>query len=231
MDKILIIEDDVAIAEIQRDFLEISGYEVTLRTDGIEGMEEALTGLYNLILLDLMLPGMDGYEICKRIRSKINVPILMVTARIEDVDKVRGLGLGADDYISKPFSPTELVARVKANLAQYGRLMSASGGKEITQEIDVGSLRLNPQTRKVYVGHSEIELKNKEFELLLFLISNPNHVFSKEHLYERIWGMDAFGDLKTVTVHINRIREKIESDPQNPEYIQTVWGAGYSFNV
>ena len=231
MDKILIIEDDVAIAEIQRDFLEISGYEVTLRTDGIKGMEEALTGQYNLILLDLMLPGMDGYEVCKRIRDKINVPILMVTARIEDVDKVRGLGLGADDYISKPFSPTELVARVKANLAQYERLMSASGGNEKTQEIDVGSLRLNLQTRKVYVGDKEIELKNKEYELLLFLISNPNHVFSKEHLYERIWGMDAFGDLKTVAVHINRIREKIEKDPQNPEYVQTVWGAGYRFSV
>ena len=231
MSKVLIIEDDVAIAEIQRDFLVINGYEVKLETDGIKGMEEALSGQYDLILLDIMLPGMDGYEICKRIRDRINVPILMVTARIEDVDKVRGLGLGADDYIPKPFSPTELVARVKANLAQYDRLMSVTGGKEKRQEIDAGRLRLNPQTRTVFVDDKEIELKNREFELLLFLISNPNHVFSKEHLYERIWGMDAFGDLKTVAVHINRIREKVEIDPQNPEHIQTVWGAGYRFKV
>ena len=231
MNRILIIEDDLAIAEIERDFLEINGYEVTVKTDGIAGMEEALTGQYNLILLDLMLPGIDGYEVCKRIRDKIDIPILMVTARIEDVDKVRGLGLGADDYISKPFSPTELVARVKANLAQYERLISAANGSGKTQEIRFGAMRLNPQTRKVYVGDEEIELKNKEYELLYFLISNPNHVFSKEHIYERIWGMDAFGDLKTVAVHINRLREKIEKDPQNPVYLQTVWGAGYRFSV
>jgi DNA-binding response OmpR family regulator len=231
MDRILIIEDDVAIAEIERDFLEINGYEVTVKTDGIKGMEEALTGLYNLILLDLMLPGMDGLEICKRIRSKINIPILMVTARIEDIDKVRGLGLGADDYIPKPFSPTELVARVKANIAQYERLIAVSNGNEKNKEIRYGLLRLNPQTRKFYVGDDEIDLKNKEYELLFFLVSNPNHVFSKEMLYERIWGMDAFGDLKTVAVHINRLREKVEKDPQNPVYLQTVWGAGYRFSV
>ena len=230
MNKILIIEDDAAIAEIEKDFLEINGYEVTIKTDGRKGMEEALTGQYNLILLDLMLPGMDGYEICRRIRDKIDIPIMMVTARMEDVDKVRGLGLGADDYISKPFSPTELVARVKANLAQYERLTSAVKSKENTQEIIFGSIRLNTQARKVFAGNEEIELKNKEYELLFFLISNPNHVFSKEHLYERIWGMDAFGDLKTVAVHINRLREKIEKDPQNPVYLQTVWGAGYRFN-
>jgi DNA-binding response OmpR family regulator len=231
MNNILIIEDDVAIAEIIRDFLEINGYEVTLKTNGITGMEEALTGKYNLILLDLMLPGMDGLEICKRIREKVNIPILMVTARIEDVDKVRGLGLGADDYISKPFSPTELVARVKANLAQYERLISRADGAPKEKEIKLGTLRLNEQTRRVYVCDVEVELKNKEYELLLFLISNPNHVFSKEHLYERIWGMDAFGDLKTVAVHINRLREKIEKDPQNPKYLQTVWGAGYRLQV
>jgi len=237
MSKILIIEDDAAIAAIEKDFLEINGYEVALKADGIKGMEEALTGQYNLILLDLMLPGMDGYEICKKIRDKINIPIIMVTARIEDMDKVRGLGLGADDYISKPFSPTELVARVKANLAQYERLTSGlngngSGtGNEKIQEIKFGALCLNPQTRKLFVGGKETELKNKEYELFLFLISNPGRVFSKEHLYERIWGMDAFGDLKTVAVHINRLREKIEKDPQNPEYLQTVWGAGYRFNV
>ncbi|MCL2748298.1 MAG: response regulator transcription factor [Oscillospiraceae bacterium] len=232
MEKILIIEDDAAIADIERDFLMIGGYDVTVKTDGTSGIEEALTGQYSLVLLDLMLPGMDGYGVCKRIRDKINIPILMVTARTEEDDKVRGLGLGADDYISKPFSPTELVARVKANLAQYDRLMSAStGGQKRTQEIKSGALRLNPQTRKVFVGDAEIDLKNKEYELLFFLISHPNHVFSKERIYERIWGIDAWGDLKTVAVHINRLREKIEKDPQNPEYLQTVWGAGYRFRV
>lgn len=231
MKKILIIEDDVSIAEIEKDFLEISGFSVELRTDGIKGMEEALAGQYDLILLDLMLPGMDGYEICKRIRDKINIPILMVTARIEDVDKVRGLGLGADDYISKPFSPTELVARVKSHIAQFERLTSGAKTETETQDINIGVLRMNPQSRKVYVSGKEIELKNKEYELLFYLISNPNFVFSKEHLYERLWGMDAFGDLKTVAVHINRLREKIEKDPQNPEYLQTVWGAGYRFNI
>ena len=231
MNKILIVEDDSAIAEIEKDFLEINGYAVTVKADGIKGMEEALTGQYSLVLLDLMLPGMDGLEVCRRIRDKINIPILMVTARIEDIDKVRGLGLGADDYITKPFSPTELVARVKSNLAQYERLTSASDSGRKTQELQFGAFRLNTQTRKVFVGENEIDLKNKEYELLLFLVSNPGHVFSKEHLYERIWGMDALGDLKTVAVHINRIRDKIEKDPQNPVYLQTVWGAGYRFNV
>lgn len=231
MKKILIIEDDFAIAEIEKDFLEINGFSVTLQRDGIKGMEEAITGQYDLILLDLMLPGIDGYEICKRIRDKIKIPILMVTARIEDVDKVRGLGLGADDYISKPFSPTELVARVKSHIAQYERLTSGVNGEAGTQDINIGVLRLNTQSRKVYVSGNEIELKNKEYELLFYLVSNPNFVFSKEHLYERLWGMDAFGDLKTVAVHINRLRDKIEKDPQNPEYIQTVWGAGYRFTI
>jgi DNA-binding response OmpR family regulator len=227
MKKILIIEDDTSIAEIEKDFLEINGYDVTIITDGRKGLDEALTGQYNLILLDLMLPGMDGLEICKRIRDKINIPILMVTARIEDVDKVRGLGLGADDYIPKPFSPTELVARVNANIAQYERLTSVNGINERNNEIFIGALRLNPKTRNVFVGEKEIELKNKEYELLFYLASNPNHVFSKEHLYERIWGMDAFGDLKTVAVHISRLREKIEINPEKPDYLQTVWGAGY----
>lgn len=231
MKKILIIEDNEKIAGIEKDFLEMNGYAVTVVTDGIKGMEEALTGEYALILLDLMLPGMDGLEICKRIRDKVKIPILMVTARIEDVEKVHGLGLGADDYIPKPFSPTELVARVKSHIAQYERLTSTASGEQKTQDIDFGFLRLNPQTRKVYVNGKEIDLKNKEYELLFYFVSNPNFVFTKEHLYERIWGMDAFGDLKTVSVHISRLREKIEKDPQNPEYIQTVWGAGYRFGV
>jgi DNA-binding response OmpR family regulator len=229
MKKILIIEDDASIAEIERDFLEISEFSVTVSADGTEGMEAALTDKYDLILLDLMLPGKDGFEICKTIRAKVDVPILMVTARIEDTDKVRGLGLGADDYIAKPFSPTELVARVKANIAQYERLKGnkAKGGIEL----DFGFLRVNPRTRRVYMDGREVELKNKEYELLHFLASNAEIVFSKEHIYERIWGMDAYGDTKTVAVHLGRLREKIEKDPTNPEHIQTVWGVGYRFKV
>ncbi|MDL2281086.1 response regulator transcription factor [Selenomonadales bacterium OttesenSCG-928-I06] len=229
MKKILIIEDDLSIAEIERDFLEIGGYEATIVTDGINGLKEATSGKYDLILLDLMLPGMDGYEICKRIRTKVDIPILMVTAKTEDVDKIRGLGLGADDYISKPFSPTELVARVKANLAQYDRLRSGLNSRDQYEELKVGNVSLNNQTRRVYVEGQEVEFKNKEYELLYFLMSNPEIVFSKDTLYERIWGMDAFGDIKTVAVHINRLRDKIEKDPANPMHIQTVWGAGYRF--
>ncbi|KZL89276.1 sensory transduction protein regX3 [Clostridium magnum DSM 2767] len=227
--KILIIEDDKAIAEIERDFLEINGFEAYIVEDGIEGLKQATSGEYNLILLDLMLPGMDGYEICKKIRGVVDVPIIMVTAKIEDVDKIRGLGLGADDYVSKPFSPTELVARVKANLAQYERLTSGQAAKN--EKIQVGNIKVNPKTHRVYIEGKEIEFKNKEYELLLFLVTNPDIVFSKEMLYERIWGIDAYGDIKTVAVHINRLREKIEKDPSNPIHIETVWGAGYRFKV
>jgi len=227
--KILIIEDDKAIAEIERDFLEISGFETSIVEDGMEGLKRATSGEYNLILLDLMLPGIDGYEICKKIRGIIDIPIIMVTAKIEDVDKIRGLGLGADDYVGKPFSPTELVARVKANLAQYERLTSGQTVKN--EEIQVGNIRVNPKTHRVYVDGKEIEFKNKEYELILFLVTNPDIVFSKEMLYERIWGMDAYGDIKTVAVHINRLREKIEKDPSNPAHIETIWGAGYRFKV
>ena len=229
MKKILIIEDDKAIAEIQRDFLEINGFETFIVEDGLEGLKEATSSSYDLILLDLMLPNIDGYEICKKIRCIINIPIIMVTAKIEDVDKIRGLGLGADDYISKPFSPTELVARVKANLAQYERLTAGQSVKN--EEIHVGNIRINPKTHRVYVNGMEVEFKNKEYELLLFLVTNPDVVFNKEILYERIWGMDAYGDIKTVAVHINRLREKIEKDSSNPVHIQTVWGAGYRFKV
>ena len=176
---------------------------------------------------------MNGYEICRNIRGEIDVPIVMVTAKGEDTDKVRGLGLGADDYISKPFSPTELVARVKANLAQYERLHSKNKGESAkrVEELNAGAISVNLEAQRVYVRGTEIELKHKEYEMLVFLMSNPEIVFSKEHLYERLWGMDAFGDLKTVAVHINRLREKIEKDPQNPVHIQTVWGAGYRFKV
>jgi DNA-binding response OmpR family regulator len=235
MKKILIVEDDRDIAEIQKDFLEIEGFDITICSDGESGLKQAQTEQYSLILLDLMLPGMSGIDICKAIRNKLDIPILMVTAKTEESDKIRGLGLGADDYISKPFSPTELVARVKSNLAQYERLKSnieksgAASGK--TDEILIDSIKINLRTHRVFVREQELELKNKEYEMLVFLMSNPDIVFSKEHLYERIWGMDSIGDLKTVAVHINRLRDKIEKDPQNPEHIQTVWGAGYKFKI
>jgi len=232
MKKILIIEDDIDIAELERDFLQIEGYDVTIATDGLEGYKLAKAEKFDLILLDLMLPNMNGYEICRGLRGEVDVPIIMVTAKSEDTDMVRGLGLGADDYISKPFSAAELIARVKANLAQYERLQSGNKAVDKRSEtLNAGPILLNLKTHRVYVHGSEVELKNKEYELLKFLISNPDIVFSKEHLYERIWGLDAFGDLKTVAVHINRLREKIENDPQNPVYIQTVWGAGYRFKV
>jgi len=233
MKRILIVEDDISIAEIERDFLEIEGFEITIATDGLEGCKKIKEEKYDLILLDLMLPNMNGYDVCRNIRSEVDVPIIMVTAKGEDTDKVRGLGLGADDYISKPFSPTELVARVKANLAQYERLQNRSKGKpdKRAEELNAGPITVNLGARRVYVHSTEIQLKHKEYELLTFLISNPDMVFSKEHLYERIWGMDALGDLKTVAVHINRLREKIEKDPQNPVHLQTVWGAGYRFKI
>ena len=234
MKKILIIEDDVSIAEIECDFLEINGYDVTVIADGARGCQEAASGQYDLILLDLLLPGMDGFEICKRVRDTIDIPILMVTAKKDDVDKIRGLGFGADDYIPKPFSLPELVARVKANLAQYERVRGkGSEGQSVPQgsELHIGSVRVNLLTHRVYVREAELELNHKEYELLVFLMSNPDMVFSKEHLYDRIWGMDAFGDLKTVIVHINRLRSKIEVNPQAPEHIQTVWGAGYRFKI
>lgn len=232
MKRILIIEDDPTIARVERDFLLINGLEADIVEDGLKGLQEALTGVYDLILLDLMLPGIDGLEICRRIRDEIDVPILMVTARIEDVDKIRGLGLGADDYIAKPFSPTELAARVKAHLSRYDRLVhKAKDLEQPKDEIVSGNLRLHVSSRRVYLDNQEIECKNKEFELLLFLMRNPEIVFSRETLYEKIWGFDSFGDSRTVSVHINRLREKLERDPSRAEHIQTVWGVGYRFKL
>ena len=228
MDKILIIEDDVAIAEIERDYLELDGFAVEIAADGNVGLERGLSGEHSLILLDLMLPGMDGFTICRALREQIDVPILMVTARQEDIDKIRGLGLGADDYIEKPFSPSVLVARVKAHLARYRRL---TGSERTSGEIQIGGIRLNEETHRVYVDGREVELTNKEYELLLFFMLNVDVVFSREQLYERIWGWDAMGDSATVAVHINRLRKKIEQDPANPRYIVSVWGAGYRFNA
>lgn len=229
MSKILIIEDDIAIAEIERDYLEINGFEVKIETDGVSGMNTALKGGFQLVLLDLMLPEIDGFTVCRSLREHLDIPILMVTAKKEDIDKIRGLGLGADDYIVKPFSPGELVARVQAHIATYNRLKGCI--QEIQPEITVGAIRINPKSHRVFVKEREISLKNKEYELLLFLVTNADMVFDKETLYERIWGMDSVGDNATVAVHINRLREKIEDDPSDPHYIETVWGAGYRFRA
>lgn len=225
MQKILIIEDDQAIAAIERDYLMVAQYEVEICHDGRIGLERALQGNFDLILLDLMLPGMDGFTVCSKLRESLDIPILMVTARQEDLDKIRGLGMGADDYIEKPFSPGVLVARVRANLAQYARLKKQ--GPAQSKEIAVGPIYIQTDTHRVYVDGREIDLKNKEYELLLYMAQNADVVLSRETLYERIWGMEAMGDSATVAVHINRLRDKIEKDPANPLYIQTVRGAGY----
>lgn len=228
MAKILIVEDDEEIAMLERDYLEIEGFQTEIISDGGAAEEAALTGAYDLILLDLMLPGRSGYEVCRRIRDQVDVPILMVTARTESVDKIRGLGLGADDYISKPFDPAELVARVKAHLSRYQRLTGGRGEED--SAIQVGDLRILPQSWKVYKGGQEVKMPNREFALLKFLAENPNIVFSKERLFEAIWGYDYMGDSATVTVHVGRIRDKIEDDPAHPKIIETVWGAGYRLN-
>lgn len=227
MKRILIIEDDETIAAIERDYLVLNEFEVDLVGTGREGIARGRSGNYDLILLDLMLPEMDGFAVCRILRETLDIPILMVTARQEDIDKIKGLGMGADDYITKPFSPSVLVARIKANLAQYDRLKNV--GISNRTQIQMGNIVLQTNTRRVFVEGTEVQLKNKEYELLLFLMSNVDIVFSKETLYERIWGYDAMGDNATVAVHINRLREKIEKNPSQPRYIQTVWGVGYRF--
>ena len=227
MKKILIIEDDGDIAAIERDYLELNSYQVEIAPDGVTGLERGLHGAFDLILLDLMLPGIDGFAVCRKLREETDVPILMVTARREDIDKIRGLGLGTDDYIEKPFSPSVLVARVRAHLARYERL--TGGHRRGKPELRVGGVQLNTETRRVFADGKEVELKNREYELLQFLMLHLDMVFSREELYEKIWGLDAMGDNATVAVHINRVREKIEPNPSHPRYIQTVWGAGYRF--
>lgn len=228
MKKILIIEDDIDIAEIERDYLAINGCESVIETDGVSGLNTALKGGFDLILLDVMLPQMDGFSVCRRLREKLDIPILMVTAKKEDIDKIRGLGLGADDYIVKPFSPGELAARVQANLAAYDRLKNPQESRSV---ITVGAISINTGSHRVFVRDKEVALKNKEYELLLFLVTNADMIFDKDTLYEKIWGIDAAGDNATVAVHINRLREKIEKDPSDPKYIETVWGAGYRFRA
>lgn len=230
--RILIVEDDTDISMVEQAYLESAGFLTEIVTEGekVSGLLEEES--FDLILLDLMLPGKSGYEICREIRDKVDIPILMVTARTESVDKIRGLGLGADDYIAKPFDPAELVARVHANLRQYERMLKKLPGEEAEtpEEIRIHDLRILVNSWKVYKGEREIKFPNREFELLKFLAMNPNIVFSKEQLFEKIWGYDYVGDSATVMVHINRIREKIEDDSKNPKILETVWGAGYRLN-
>ncbi len=229
MKHILIIEDEDSIAELQRDYLEIHQYKVDIASNGLEGLEKALQFPYDLLLLDLMLPGIDGFEICKRVREAKDIPILIVSARVEDIDKIRGLGLGADDYIIKPFSPSELVARVRAHLVRYERFLGLDTPKR--EVIQIRGLQIDIRARRVFVNQIEVNLTAKEFDLLTHMATNPNRVYSKTDLFEKIWGLDATGDFATVTVHVGKIREQIEVDSSNPQYIETIWGAGYRFKA
>ena len=229
MSKVLIVEDEEAIAEIEKDYLKLSGFEVTVKSDGESGLESAMGEDYDICILDVMLPGVDGFEICRQVREKKNIPIIMVSAKKEDIDKIRGLGVGADDYMTKPFSPSELVARVKAHLARYERLVSSS--KENNDVIEIRGIKIDKTARRVFVNGEEKVFTTKEFDLLTFLAEHPNHVYTKDELFKEIWDMDSIGDIATVTVHIKKIREKIEYDTSKPQYIETIWGVGYCFKV
>ena len=229
MSRILIIEDESSIAELEKDYLELSGFEVALEEEGNQGLKRALEEDFDLLILDLMLPGWDGFEICRRFREVKNTPIIMISAKKEDIDKIRGLGLGADDYMTKPFSPSEMVARVKAHLARYERLIG-SGSPE-NEIIEIRGLKIDKTARRVWINGEEKNFTTKEFDLLTFLAQNPNHVFTKEELFSKIWDMESIGDIATVTVHIKKIREKIEFNTAKPQYIETIWGVGYRFKV
>ena len=229
MSKILIVEDEISIAELEKDYLELSGFEVEIENDGTSGLKRALEDDFDLVILDLMLPGVDGFEICRKIREEKNIPILMVSAKKDDIDKIRGLGLGADDYMTKPFSPSELVARVKAHLARYERLVGSA--VEENKVIEIRGIKIDVTARRVWINGVEKTFTTKEFDLLTFLASHPNHVYTKDQLFSEIWDMESIGDIATVTVHIKKIREKIEFDTSNPQYIETIWGVGYRFKV
>ncbi len=229
MSRILIIEDESAIAELEKDYLELSGFEVEVANDGEVGLNKALTEECDLIILDLMLPGVDGFEICRQVRAEKNTPIIMVSAKKDDIDKIRGLGLGADDYMTKPFSPSELVARVKAHMARYERLVGSA--VEENKVIEIRGLKIDTTARRVWINGEEKAFTTKEFDLLTFLAAHPNHVYTKDELFSEIWDMESIGDIATVTVHIKKIREKIEFDTSKPQYIETIWGVGYRFKV
>lgn len=230
MQKILIVEDDEAIAKLEKDYLEVDKYEVAIENNGAAGLKRALNEDFDLFILDLMLPDVDGFEICKKVREVKNTPILLVSAKKDDIDKIRGLGLGADDYITKPFSPGELVARVKAHMSRFERLLASNSPRK-KSFIEIRGLKIDEESRVVSVNGENVQLSTKEFELLLFLAKNPNRVIAKEELYEQIWGQGSCGDVSTLTVHINKIRDKIEIDSSKPQYVETIWGVGYRFRV
>ena len=229
MSKILIVEDEVAIADLEKDYLELSGFEVEIENDGMTGLARALAEEFDLFILDLMLPGIDGFEICKQVRERKNTPIIMVSAKKDDIDKIRGLGLGADDYMTKPFSPSELVARVKAHLARYNRLIGSNVAEN--DVIEIRGIKIDKTARRVWINGEEKQFTTKEFDLLTFLAENPNHVYTKEELFREIWDMESIGDIATVTVHIKKIREKVEMNTAKPQYIETIWGVGYRFKL
>lgn len=229
MKRILIIEDEESIAELEKDYLELSGFEVETENDGERGLSRAMEEDFDLLILDLMLPGVNGFDICKQVRDMKNVPIIMVSAKKDDIDKIRGLGLGADDYMTKPFSPSELVARVKAHLARYERLVNVNA--RVNDIIEIRGLKIDKTARRVWVEGTEKTFTTKEFDLLTFLAQNPNHVFTKDELFKEIWDMESIGDIATVTVHIKKIREKIEVNSAKPQYIETIWGVGYRFKL
>ena len=229
MSRILIIEDEEAIADLEKDYLELSGFQVEIEDRGDTGLTRALKEEFDLIILDLMLPGVDGFEICKQIREGKNIPVIMVSAKKDDIDKIRGLGLGADDYITKPFSPSELVARVKAHMARYERLIGS--GIQENEIVEIRGIKIDKTARRVWINGEEKAFTSKEFDLLTFLAQNPNHVYTKEELFSKIWDMESIGDIATVTVHIKKIREKIEFNTAKPQYIETIWGVGYRFKV
>lgn len=229
MSRILIIEDEVAIADLEKDYLELSGFEVAMEHAGDTGLARALAEDFDLIVLDLMLPGIDGFEVCRQIREKKDIPVIMVSAKKDDIDKIHGLGLGADDYMTKPFSPSELVARVKAHMSRYNRLVNTN--QKVNDVIEIRGIRIDKTARRVYIDGEEKNFTTKEFDLLTFLAENPNHVFTKEELFREIWDMDSVGDIATVTVHIKKIREKIEGGSSKPQYIETIWGVGYRFKL
>ena len=229
MSRILIVEDETAIVDLEKDYLELSGFEVQIENEGDTGLERSLAEEFDLIILDLMLPGMDGFEICRKIREKKNVPIIMVSAKKDDIDKIRGLGLGADDYMTKPFSPSELVARVKAHLARYQRLVNSN--VQENDIVEIRGIKIDKTARRVWIDGEEKPFTTKEFDLLTFLAQNPNHVYTKEELFKEIWDMESVGDIATVTVHIKKIREKIEKQSSKPQYIETIWGVGYRFKL
>lgn len=229
MNKVLIVEDDLNISTLEKDYLEANYLYVETATDGETGLQMALEKDFDLVLLDIMLPRLDGLEVCRKIRERKDIPILLVSAKKEDLDKIKGLGFGADDYIVKPFSPSELVARVLAHIRRYNRLTTKEEHHENTEVIEIDNLKLDCNSRRASINGTEILLTNKEFDLLYYLAANPDTVYSKEKLFDEIWHYDPIGETSTITVHVNRIRDKIKEVDPEADYIHTVWGKGYRF--